>query len=148
MGPTGGSDDSGKNSSNVIGGHKAALKNPSQCICFHPIVMAFADATTDVSEEAKQHSQQVLEQEGYTVKEVGGSGGSGSSGNTGSSDDSGKNPNNVIGGLKAYVDDLCNDTINSNTLIAPPRTPTFRRRLRSLLSSVSRRWVSERHHTL
>ncbi|MCJ1361917.1 hypothetical protein MMC16_001018 [Acarospora aff. strigata] len=76
------------NPGNVIGGHKANLNNPN------------------TSEESKQHSQEVLEKE-YGVSETGSSGGSGgntgNTGNTGSSgsDDSGKNPNNVIGGLKA-----------------------------------------------
>ena len=105
MGATGGSgetassDDSGKNPNNVIGGHKATLNNPSQYLCFHPVLTAFTERNTDTSEEAKQHSKEVLQQEGHDV------GGTGGSGETGGSDDSGKNPNNVIGGLKAYVDD-------------------------------------------
>lgn len=94
-GETGGIDDSGSNPNNVIGGHKANLKNPSQFVRSHPILTASTDHSPDTSEEAKQHSQKILEQEGYTVKETGGSGASGSS------DDSAKNPNNVIGGLKA-----------------------------------------------
>lgn len=94
-GETGGSDDTGSNPNNVIGGHKATLKNPSQFVRSHPILTASTDRSTDTSEEAKQHSQTILEQEGYTVKETGGSGASGSV------DDSGKNLNNVIGGLKA-----------------------------------------------
>ncbi|PSK51868.1 hypothetical protein C1H76_8526 [Elsinoe australis] len=55
---------------NVIGGHKATLNNPN------------------VSEEAKQHSKEVLNNE-FDGGEVG--------------KDTPKNPNNVAGGLKATL---------------------------------------------
>lgn len=63
---------------------------------------AFADCSADTSEEAKQHSKEVLEGKGVEVEETGSSGTTGGSGTTGVIDD-GKNPNNVAGGLKAYV---------------------------------------------
>lgn len=69
---------------------------------------AFADCSADTSEEAKQHSKEVLEGKGVEVEETGSSGTTGGSGSTGGSGttrgiDDGKNPNNVAGGLKAYV---------------------------------------------
>ncbi|KAJ4288475.1 hypothetical protein N0V90_011711 [Kalmusia sp. IMI 367209] len=60
------------NSGNVIGGHKANINNPN------------------TSEEAKQHSREVLENE-YD------------GGNTETHSQEGKNPNNVAGGLKATL---------------------------------------------
>ncbi|KAL8949784.1 MAG: hypothetical protein Q9222_004127 [Ikaeria aurantiellina] len=58
------------NPGNIVGGHKANLNNPN------------------TSEEAKQHSKEVLDNEF----------------NGGNVDKSGdKNPQNVAGGLKAYV---------------------------------------------
>ncbi|KAI4142849.1 MAG: hypothetical protein LQ340_007198 [Diploschistes diacapsis] len=58
---------------NVIRGHKAAMNNPN------------------VSDEAKQHSAQV-------VSEL-----SGSSETTGQKQDTGKDPSRIVGGLKALV---------------------------------------------
>ncbi|KAL8804139.1 MAG: hypothetical protein Q9182_002773 [Xanthomendoza sp. 2 TL-2023] len=58
------------NPGNIVGGHKANLNNPN------------------TSEESKQHSKEVLDQEF-------------NGGNVDSSSD--KNPNNVAGGLKATV---------------------------------------------
>ncbi|KAI9864227.1 MAG: hypothetical protein M1824_005622 [Vezdaea acicularis] len=55
---------------NIAGGHKATINNPK------------------VSEEAKQHSREVLENENFEYQ-------------TGDKGD--KNPNNVAGGLKATV---------------------------------------------
>ncbi|KAF2011169.1 hypothetical protein BU24DRAFT_399432 [Aaosphaeria arxii CBS 175.79] len=60
------------NVGNIVGGHKANLNNPN------------------TSEESKQHSRQVLDEEF-------------DGGNIGSNDDSNKNPNNVAGGLKATL---------------------------------------------
>ncbi|KAI1817400.1 conidiation protein 6 [Poronia punctata] len=57
----------------VAGGHKANLKNPN------------------TSEESKQHSREVLDNE-YSGGEV-----------PSSSDKQDKNPNNVTGGLKATI---------------------------------------------
>ena len=55
----------------------------SSVACFRPLLTA-----ADTSEESKQHSKEVLDQEF----------------NGGNVDTSGdKNPNNVAGGLKAYV---------------------------------------------
>ncbi|KAI4260704.1 MAG: hypothetical protein L6R42_003924 [Xanthoria sp. 1 TBL-2021] len=59
------------NPGNIVGGHKANLNNPN------------------TSEESKQHSKEVLDQEF-----------NGGNVDTSSGD---KNPNNVAGGLKAYV---------------------------------------------
>ncbi|KAL1592341.1 hypothetical protein SLS60_011419 [Paraconiothyrium brasiliense] len=58
------------NAGNVVGGHKANLNNPN------------------TSEESKQHSREVLDNEH-------------NGGNIESSE--GKNPNNVAGGLKATI---------------------------------------------
>ncbi|KAL8685050.1 MAG: hypothetical protein Q9218_008002, partial [Villophora microphyllina] len=72
------------NAGNVVGGHKANLNNPSTpCSSWvgPPIL-----TDPDTSEESKQHSKEVLDQE-YN------------GGNVESSGD--KNPNNVAGGLKA-----------------------------------------------
>ncbi|KAJ9632056.1 hypothetical protein H2203_000457 [Taxawa tesnikishii (nom. ined.)] len=60
------------NPGNVVGGHKANLNNPN------------------TSEEAKQHSKEVLDNEF-------------NGGNVSSNSDEGKNPNNVAGGLKATI---------------------------------------------
>ncbi|KAF2247169.1 hypothetical protein BU26DRAFT_430168 [Trematosphaeria pertusa] len=60
------------NAGNVIGGHKANLNNPN------------------TSEEAKQHSREILENEF-------------DGGNTQQHSQEGKNPNNVAGGLKATI---------------------------------------------
>ncbi|KAF8471754.1 conidiation protein 6 [Kalaharituber pfeilii] len=73
-----------KNPGNVIGGHKATISNPTR------------------SEAAKQHSQQVLEEE-Y-------GGGEGTGGHQGAEARTEKNPGNVIGGYKAT---LSNPTIGS-----------------------------------
>ncbi|KAI9709049.1 MAG: hypothetical protein M1820_003495 [Bogoriella megaspora] len=61
------------NTGNVVGGHKATLNNPN------------------VSEEAKQHSREVLDNEFDGGKAVGGK------------NDEDKNQNNVAGGLKATL---------------------------------------------
>ncbi|KAL8995985.1 MAG: hypothetical protein Q9169_004401 [Polycauliona sp. 2 TL-2023] len=64
------------NPGNIVGGHKANLNNPIHL------------TQADTSDEAKQHSKEVLDQEF----------------NGGNVDTSGeKNPNNVAGGLKATV---------------------------------------------
>ncbi|KAH7128295.1 Conidiation protein 6-domain-containing protein [Dendryphion nanum] len=60
------------NAGNVVGGHKANLNNPN------------------TSEESKQHSREVLDNE-YN------------GGNIEKESDAGKNPNNVAGGLKATL---------------------------------------------
>ncbi|KAI4121600.1 MAG: hypothetical protein LQ347_006800 [Umbilicaria vellea] len=70
------------NPGNVIGGHKANLNNPN------------------TSEESKQHSKEVIENNGGEVDQ---SSSGQSSGGQSSSDDTGKNPNNVAGGLKATL---------------------------------------------
>ena len=74
------------NPGNIVGGHKANLKNPSMLQAFNP-TFDFANACLDTSEEAKQHSKEVLDNE-FNGGDL----------DTGSSD---KNPNNVAGGLKA-----------------------------------------------
>lgn len=66
---------SGKNPGNVIGGHKATISDPNR------------------SEEAKAHSQQVLDEQF--------DGGEGVGGGIGRGQSSEKNENNVIGGYKA-----------------------------------------------
>ncbi|KAF8428965.1 hypothetical protein EV426DRAFT_672629 [Tirmania nivea] len=66
---------SGKNSSNVIGRHKATLSNLHQ------------------SEEAKEHSKQVLDEQFGEGKGV--------DGNQGAAASTEKNSGNVIGGYKA-----------------------------------------------
>ncbi|KAI9883901.1 MAG: hypothetical protein M1823_004315 [Watsoniomyces obsoletus] len=60
------------NPGNVAGGHKATINNPN------------------VSEEAKQHSKEVLENEF-------------NGGDVGKTKNDNKNPNNVAGGLKATL---------------------------------------------
>ncbi|KAL1310836.1 hypothetical protein AAFC00_001072 [Neodothiora populina] len=62
------------NTGNVVGGHKANINNPN------------------TSEESKEHSRQVLDQE-YDGGDI----------QTSSNSDEGKNPNNVAGGLKATL---------------------------------------------
>ncbi|KAF9734462.1 hypothetical protein PMIN06_004620 [Paraphaeosphaeria minitans] len=57
---------------NVVGGHKANINNPN------------------TSEESKQHSREVLDNE-YD------------GGNIKTSSEEGKNPNNIAGGLKATI---------------------------------------------
>jgi len=69
---------SGKNPGNVIGGHKATLNNPNQ------------------SEEAKQHSQKVLDEQ-FDGGDVGAHS---TAGTQGSGE---KNPGNVAGGFKATL---------------------------------------------
>ncbi|KAI5844085.1 Conidiation protein 6-domain-containing protein [Tricharina praecox] len=64
-----------RSTGNVIGGHKANLKNPN------------------TSEEAKEHSRQVLDELGSETKSSAG----------GSGDDGSKNTGNVIGGYKATL---------------------------------------------
>ncbi|KAF8428769.1 hypothetical protein EV426DRAFT_585827 [Tirmania nivea] len=68
---------SGKNPGNVIGGHKATLSDPHR------------------SEEAKQHSKQVLDEQF--------GGGEGVGGNQGAATSTEKNSGNVIGGYKATL---------------------------------------------
>ncbi|KAF9793027.1 Conidiation protein 6-domain-containing protein [Thelephora terrestris] len=71
---------SGNNPGNVIGGHKANLKNPN------------------TSEESKEHSRSVLEQaEDGTIDLTG------SSGSDHATDESGKETNRVLGGFKATL---------------------------------------------
>ncbi|KAI9814171.1 MAG: hypothetical protein M1827_003337 [Pycnora praestabilis] len=60
------------NPGNIVGGHKANINNPN------------------TSEEAKQHSKEVLDQEF-------------NGGDVPSAGDKDKNPNNVAGGLKAAI---------------------------------------------
>ncbi|EGO01279.1 hypothetical protein SERLA73DRAFT_105932 [Serpula lacrymans var. lacrymans S7.3] len=65
---------SSKNTGNVAGGHKAAVQNPN------------------VSSEAKEHSQNVLEEmgsKGELPEQTGG--------------DEGRNPGNIVGGHKATL---------------------------------------------
>ncbi len=98
------------NPNNVIGGHKANLNNPSSSLT-SLYKDTLADKCPDTSEESKQHSKEVLGEQGVATSSsgsnTGSSGNSGSTSTSGSSgssgDDSGKNPNNVAGGLKAYV---------------------------------------------
>lgn len=73
----------------IAGGHKANLNNPG------------------TSQEAKDHSKQVLDDEfnGGDVPHA--------------EDKQGdKNPNNVAGGLKAYVCLLCMPSYNTNYVLA------------------------------
>ncbi|KAL8913508.1 MAG: hypothetical protein Q9171_001696 [Xanthocarpia ochracea] len=75
------------NPGNIVGGHKANLNNPSMTIS--RILSTPSDIRcADTSDEAKQHSKEVLDQEF-------------NGGNVEKSND--KNPNNVAGGLKATV---------------------------------------------
>lgn len=82
------------NSGNVVGGHKANLNNPSilNPPPFHRpfhlgLPMQTLTSRTDTSEESKQHSKEVLDQQ-YNGGEI-------------EKDSGDKNPNNVAGGLKA-----------------------------------------------
>ncbi|KAL8684920.1 MAG: hypothetical protein Q9224_006065 [Gallowayella concinna] len=75
------------NPGNIVGGHKANLNNPSTLLIIPPLWSSI-DQYPDTSEESKQHSKEVLNQEF-------------NGGNVESSGD--KNPNNVAGGLKATV---------------------------------------------
>jgi len=74
------------NPGNIVGGHKANLNNPSKSTCDLRFSYV-ANACIDTSEESKQHSKEVLDNE-FNGGDVG----------TG---DANKNPNNVVGGLKA-----------------------------------------------
>lgn len=73
---------------NIAGGHKATINNPSVYPIRSPCIKQFINNSfsTEVSEEAKQHSREVLENENFEYQ-------------TGDKGD--KNPNNVAGGLKA-----------------------------------------------
>jgi len=81
---------------NVIGGHKANINNPSMsseqftsCSCYY-ILLSLILIVTDTSEESKQHSREILDNE-YD------------GGNIETHSDENKNPNNVAGGLKATI---------------------------------------------
>ena len=89
------------NAGNVAGGHKANLNNPSTRPVIHAIPHIFQlvppsftwlISKTETSDESKQHSKEVLDQE-YN------------GGDTGKTDSGDKNPQNVAGGLKASVYD-------------------------------------------
>ncbi|KAF2132448.1 hypothetical protein P153DRAFT_284978 [Dothidotthia symphoricarpi CBS 119687] len=66
------------NSGNVVGGHKANLNNPN------------------TSEESKQHSREVIENQGADTQ-------SNTTTSSSTKPDGEKNPNNVAGGLKATL---------------------------------------------
>ncbi len=76
------------NAGNVVGGHKANLNNPSTFKSLF-YVRQYTDHNADTSEESKQHSKEVLDQQ-YNGGEI-------------EKDSGEKNPQNVAGGLKAYV---------------------------------------------
>ena len=77
------------NPGNIVGGHKANLNNPSTSLVFLSNITKLLTSLLDTSEESKQHSKEVLDNE-FNGGDV----------DTGSDN---KNPNNVAGGLKAYV---------------------------------------------
>ncbi len=80
------------NPGNVAGGHKATINNPSKLdLTLNPTGVSHSSLPRlDVSDEAKQHSKEVLDNE-FQGGAVGGD------------DNTEKNPNRVAGGLKAYV---------------------------------------------
>lgn len=75
------------NAGNVVGGHKANLNNPSTSPFIPPLAHALTTLELGTSEESKQHSQEVLDQQ-YNGGEI-------------EKDSGEKNPQNVAGGLKA-----------------------------------------------
>ncbi|KAI4086072.1 MAG: hypothetical protein LQ348_002703 [Seirophora lacunosa] len=76
------------NPGNIVGGHKANLNNPSMSNRAPTGSQNHLTFVSDTSEESKQHSKDVLDNEF-------------AGGNVEKSD--GKNPQNVAGGLKATV---------------------------------------------